>query len=129
VAAAFEDKVKEREANNPRFAFLKPDDIFHKYYRSLVDPPKPKPPPPVPPPTEAPAAEGVVPAKEGGSVDKPSGAEEPGAFCVGVGSGGPRVVSDVQGWWCGGEQGPRRRRRGGEGCLLVVVLWRERGRM
>jgi splicing factor 3A subunit 1 len=32
----FENKIKEKEINNPRFGFLSPSDPYHAFYRSQV---------------------------------------------------------------------------------------------
>jgi hypothetical protein len=31
-------QVREREAKNPRFSFLDPQDLYYRYYRSLFPP-------------------------------------------------------------------------------------------
>ena len=36
VGENFEKKVAEREKDNPKFAFLKPTDAYHMYYRARV---------------------------------------------------------------------------------------------
>jgi hypothetical protein len=32
----FEAKVREREASNPRFAFLQKEDMYHPFYKKLL---------------------------------------------------------------------------------------------